>query len=82
MSDEAQDPTEESPLLEDSRNSDAEHSNAPPDTEAGQPNGHLPDVPIADVPSTTRLVVILGSVYVGVFLAALGQSSYSVYKAS
>jgi hypothetical protein len=78
MPNESQDPTEESPLLEDSRGSSTEQSNPTPDTEAGQPNGDPPDVPIADEPSTARLVVILGSIYVGVFLAALGLSPQSM----
>lgn len=31
------------------------------------------DVPLADEPSTKELVLVLGSIWVGVFLAALGK---------
>lgn len=39
-------------------------------------------VPIADQPSTKKLVVILGSIWVGVFLGALGLYLYAVLRES
>ena len=68
-------PTEASPLLRDRESSTdiaPEHDSPARDTEAAQPAVNQPDVPIPEEPSTAKIVVILGSIYVGVFLAALG----------
>lgn len=35
--------------------------------------------PVADEPSTRELIVILGSIWVGVFLAALGNLKYPTF---
>lgn len=56
--------TEQMPLL---RENTQQH--APPGTAATQDS----EVPLAQEPSTRELVLILGSIWVGVFLAALGM---------
>lgn len=56
--------TEQTPLLREET-----QQYAPPDTAATQDS----EVPLAQEPSTRELVLILGSIWVGVFLAALGM---------
>lgn len=51
--------TERSPLLDNGANGNAEQRGS--------------DIPLADEPSTAKLVLTLGSCWVGVFLAALGE---------
>ncbi|KAI9854573.1 MAG: hypothetical protein M1824_000280 [Vezdaea acicularis] len=60
-------PTERSPLLK-AQNGDPEPHNRATDEDTG---GETGDVPTVEEPATTKLVVILGSIYVGVFLASL-----------
>ena len=70
-------PTEQSPLLRDSTKADHDDDDAALENgEAHAEDGeaaNVTGVPIPDEPSNQRLAWILGSVYVGVFLAALGM---------
>lgn len=69
------DANEHTPLLKD-QPSQVAHGPIEPaegtveDASHGQNGG----VPLAEEPSTAKLVVILGSTYFGIFLAALGRS--------
>ena len=56
--------TEQTPLLREET-----QQYAPPGTAATQDS----EIPLAQEPSTKELVLILGSIWVGVFLAALGM---------
>ena len=64
-------PTERSPLLK-AQNADPDSHNCATDEDTGEETG---DIPTIEEPATTKLVVILGSIYVGVFLASLGGYS-------
>lgn len=60
--------TEHSPLLEGGTNGNSEQ---PPS------NGDVDSIPLAEEPSTAKLVLTLASVWVGVFLAALGRFAFN-----
>ena len=63
--------TEQTPLLADQTSQDVE------DASSASPNGDDGDIPLAEEPTTTQLVLILGSIWVGVFLGALGNPHHS-----
>lgn len=71
-------PGERSPLLGDGRRQALYNEPSQCAEEAGEnlsdAEGHEQDIPIAEEPSTKQLLVILGSIWFGCFLAALGMS--------
>jgi hypothetical protein len=64
--------TEHSPLLRD------EEQNGSPVQDGGQGGSQEPnDIPLAEEPSTKRLLAIMSAMWLGSFFAALGKSSVS-----
>lgn len=61
--------TERSPLLQNGTNGHAGQAES---------NGADTSTPLAEEPSTTKLLLTLGSCWVGVFLAALGMHSLAL----
>ncbi|KAL1625930.1 hypothetical protein SLS56_007076 [Neofusicoccum ribis] len=67
--------TEHSPLLESGTNGNTGNTEQPPS------NGDADSVPLAEEPSTAKLVLTLASVWVGVFLAALDSTIIATLSA-
>jgi hypothetical protein len=66
-------PTERTPLVRD------EEQNGSPVEDGGQDGAQqADDVPLAEEPSTKKLLAIMGALWLGSFFAALGKSSIFV----
>ncbi|KAL9000701.1 MAG: hypothetical protein Q9169_000737 [Polycauliona sp. 2 TL-2023] len=67
-------PSETSPLLAQRATKPSDATNHPSSIEDPQYHAQADDTPIADEPTTGRLLVVLGSIWLGCFLAALDST--------
>lgn len=66
-------PDEQSPLLSNGKTQDQDNGTLEHGADRSEHGDGETDVPIAEEPSTAKLLVVLSSVWLGCFLAALGM---------